>query len=123
MPVDLPFRDEVRTILQEAEGLRDARHESNVRLDHVGLSLLAHRESMACQILSDLTVNLDSLKRAVERSGDFTPVADASPISPEVRDLLHVALEDAVFLRAATLGSEHLLTALLASDMENPLSR
>ena len=113
MPVDLPFRDEVRMILQEAEELRDTRHESNVRLDHVGLSLLSHRESIACQILSDLTVNLDSLKRAVERSGDFTPTADAAQLSPEVRDLLHVALDDAVSLRASALGSEHLLTALL----------
>lgn len=84
--------------------------------EHVLLGLIALGQGVAITVLSRLGLNLEEVRKAVEKQisrGPDQGIVFNIPYTPRVRKVLALAAEDAKALHHAYVGTEHLLLGLL----------
>ncbi|NOZ62602.1 MAG: ATP-dependent Clp protease ATP-binding subunit [Calditrichaeota bacterium] len=84
--------------------------------EHLLLGLLKEGEGMAIDILTNLAVDLDELKKAVEdairTTGDTATIGDI-PLTKRAEKILKMAYMEADSFKSEVAGTEHLLLALV----------
>ena len=88
-----------------------------VGTEHILLAILRHGHNLAARVLNSLGVTEENVKakldELVKRSLEDTWVFGRLPGSPHFRNVIRRAIEEANGLQSPTIGSEHLLLALL----------
>ncbi len=87
--------------------------------EHILLGLLREEDSVAIKILKNLNVNMDELKREVERrsrQGGITLLIDISPNPDKYQKVIDYSKEEAKRLKHNYVGTEHILLALLRNS-------
>ena len=84
--------------------------------EHLLLGIVALGEGVAVDVLKSMGINLENLRREVERyaqPGGETQQEGAVPFSPYMRKIFYFAAEEARNMNYNYIGTEHLLLALL----------
>jgi ATP-dependent Clp protease ATP-binding subunit ClpC len=93
--------------------------------EHLLLGILRERSATAVQLLENLGVPTDDLRKAVEDNAPATaglPPFGNIPLTKQAEAVLKRTYIEAKALKAATIGTEHILLALL-SDAQNLASQ
>ena len=91
-----------------------------IGMEHFLLGILRDGEGMAVQVLTYLGVNLPELKKSIEKairntSGTAMDMEDIPIVKQAERTLKYVYLEARLF-KSETIGTEHLLLAILKDE-------
>jgi hypothetical protein len=90
-------------------------HHNFVGTEHVLLGLVGLGQGVACKVLQNLVVDLEALRREVEKQvgiGSDAP-AEIIPYTPRVKKVLALASREAQALNHTYVGTEHLFLGLL----------
>ena len=91
-----------------------------VGTEHILLAILRHGAGIGAAVLTDAGVTEESAREAVDnvlkRDMEDTWVFGRLPGSPHYRNVLALAIDEATQLEAPSIGSEHLLLALLREE-------
>lgn len=87
--------------------------------EHILLGLIAEGEGVAVQVIQNLGVDLEEMKKHVEetigsRSAKLRPVD--LPLSPRAKRVLDLAIGEARNVKVNYVGTEHILLGLLAEN-------
>jgi ATP-dependent Clp protease ATP-binding subunit ClpC len=87
--------------------------------EHILLGLIAEGEGVAVQVIQNLGVDLEEMKKQVEemigsRSAKLRPVD--LPLSPRAKRVLDLAIGEARNVKVNYVGTEHILLGLLAEN-------
>jgi ATP-dependent Clp protease ATP-binding subunit ClpC len=111
----------VSTVLVESRNVAARFGARRLSATHAAIALLAHGEGTACAALERLGCNLDELARALEPSTNPAGSAVSSamiPIAPDLERALETALREQQEQREPTLGTHHLLLAIMETCPE-----
>ncbi len=87
--------------------------------EHILLGLLKEEDSVAIKILKNLNIDLNELKKEVERrsrQGGNTLLLDISPNPDKYQKIIDYSKEEAKRLKHNYVGTEHILLALLRDN-------
>ncbi len=87
--------------------------------EHILLGLLREEDSVAIKILKNLNIDLNELKKEVERrsrQGNSTLLIDISPNPDKYQKIIDFSKEEAKRLKHNYVGTEHILLALLRDN-------
>lgn len=91
-----------------------------VGTEHVLLAILRHNDGLAARILTKHGVTearaREALEEIVKRQMEDTWVFGRLPGTPNYRNVVELAIDEATQLESKTIGSEHLLLGLLRDD-------
>lgn len=109
------FTDRARRVLvlSQEESRRLGHHEIGV--EHIILGLIAEGDGIACRALVGAGADLESARAAV---ADLIPTpvslpAGSPPFTPRAKEVLAGALREALAMRHAYIGPEHILLGVL----------
>jgi ATP-dependent Clp protease ATP-binding subunit ClpC len=113
------FTDRARKVMEftNEEALR-LNHEY-VGTEHILLGLMIEGSGVAANILKNLDIDLQKLRREIELivHRGLHPITEAKlPLTPRAKKVLEYAIEEARALGQKSLGMEHLLLGLLRED-------
>jgi ATP-dependent Clp protease ATP-binding subunit ClpC len=94
-------------------------HHDYIGTEHLLLGLVKEGEGVAAVVLTNLGVNTDDMRRAVENAVDIgseTLVLGEVPLNQEARSCLNYALDEARKMNHTYIGTEHLLLGLLREE-------
>jgi ATP-dependent Clp protease ATP-binding subunit ClpA len=109
------FAPPARRVLSEAKhAAEDLRH-NFIGTEHLLLGLLSVEDGIAAQVLHDLGVVSEEVKRGVQELVGSGPkaVVDNFPFTPRSKKTLELAFRHALSLGHNYIGTEHILLALL----------
>jgi len=113
------FTDRVRKVLQMSrEEAASLRHEY-VDTEHLLLGLIREGEGVATAVLVNLKVDLEEVRRKVEKAvkkGRTTPAGPDLPYTSRAKKVLELAMSETHELRHSYVGTEHLLLGLLREE-------
>lgn len=98
----------------EARGLKH----SYIGTEHILLGLLREAESVGCEALEKLGVEVDEVRRKVGvivGLGDVTPMGQI-PFTPRAKKVLEFSLREALSLGHNYVGTEHILLGLVREN-------
>ena len=113
------FTERVRKVISLAREEAIKLHHDHIGTEHLLLGLVKEGEGVAAVVLTNLGMNLDDLRRAVENSvasGTETPVLGEVPLNQEARSSLNYAVDEARKMNHTNIGTEHLLLGLLREE-------
>jgi ATP-dependent Clp protease ATP-binding subunit ClpC len=113
------FTDRVRKVIHLARQEAIRLHHDYIGTEHLLLGLLKEGEGVAAIVLTNLGLNLDDVRRAVEHAvgeGSETITLGEIPYNQEARQALNYAVEEARSLNHSYVGTEHLLLGLLREE-------
>ncbi len=113
------FTDRVRKVIHLARQEALRLHHDYIGTEHLLLGLLKEGEGVAAIVLTNLGLNLDDVRRAVENAvgeGSETITLGEIPYNQEARQALNYAVEEARSLNHSYVGTEHLLLGLLREE-------
>lgn len=87
--------------------------------EHILLGLLREEDSVAIKILKNLSIDLNELRKEVERrsrQGSNTLLLDISPNPDKYQKIIDYSKEEAKRLKHNYVGTEHILLALLRDN-------
>ncbi len=87
--------------------------------EHILLGLLKEEDSVAIKILKNLNIDLNELKKEIERrsrQGGNTLLLDISPNPDKYQKIIDYSKEEAKRLKHNYVGTEHILLALLRDN-------
>lgn len=87
--------------------------------EHILLGLLREEDSVAIKILTNLNINLNELRKEVEkrtREGSGALLLDVSQGQDKYQKMIEVSKEEAKRLKHNYVGTEHILLALLRDN-------
>lgn len=111
------FTDQTKAVVEYSrqEALRLGH--DYIGTEHLLLGILKDGQGAATQALTDLGINLGSLKHSIEvyfsTSGKRSKVNTDVPFSPRAKQILDIATEEAKIAAVRHVGVEHLLLSLL----------
>ena len=109
------FTERARKVLTLAQEESTRFNHNYIGTEHLLLGLLREREGVAAQVLSNLGVELNRVRSAVEfiiGRGDRMVVAEVG-LTPRAKKVIELAVEESRRLKQHYIGTEHLLLGLL----------
>lgn len=110
------FTERARRILTLAqEEARRLAHDY-IGSEHILLGLIREGEGMACEVLNQLGINLESVRIEVEKhisKGSGIPTMGNATFTPHAKRVLEMAVDEARTLNHNYVGTEHLLLGLI----------
>ncbi len=94
-------------------------HHDYIGTEHILLGILKEGGGVAALVLTNLGVNLDDLRRAVENAVNYgreAIVVGEIPLNQEARAAINYAIEEAKEMNHSYIGTEHLLLGLLREE-------
>ena len=91
-------------------------HHEYIGTEHILLGLIQEGQGVAANVLKSMNVDLDKIRREVEKIVKAGPAHEPSvqiPFTPRAKKVVELALEEAGELGHNYIGTEHLLLALL----------
>jgi len=113
------FTERVRKVIALARQEAIRLHHDYIGTEHLLLGLAKEGEGVAAVVLTNLGMNLEDLRRAVENavnSGSETLVLGEVPLNQEARSALNHAVDEARKMNHTYIGTEHLLLGLLREE-------
>ena len=113
------FTERVRKVISLARQEAVRLHHDYIGTEHLLLGLVKEGEGVAAVVLTNLGINTDDLRRAVENAvdaGSETLVLGEVPLNQEARSCLNYALDEARKMNHTYIGTEHLLLGLLREE-------
>jgi len=113
------FTERVRKVISLARQEAVRLHHDYIGTEHLLLGLVKEGEGVAAVVLTNLGVNTEDLRRAVENAVDIgseTLVLGEVPLNQEARSCLNYALDEARKMNHTYIGTEHLLLGLLREE-------
>jgi ATP-dependent Clp protease ATP-binding subunit ClpC len=113
------FTDRVRKVLNYARQEAVRLHHDYIGTEHILLGIVKEGEGVAAVVLTNLGINLDDLRRAVENAvptGFETLVLGDLPFNQEAKSALNYAVDEARKMNHTYVGTEHLLLGLLREE-------
>lgn len=109
------FTDRARHVLTLAQEEAQQFQHSFLGTEHLLLGLLSEREGVASQVLSNLGIEADRVRSAVEaRIGRGEgPVTGEASFTPRAKKVMELAVNEAHHLKHHYIGTEHLLLGLI----------
>lgn len=111
------FTDNLMKILQLAREEAVRLGHDHIGTEHLLLSLIRQGEGIAVQVLLNLGLDLEELRRSVEETiiSDEPSVTAIGmpPFTPQAKQILQIAANEAKEMRTNFIGTEHLLLALV----------
>ncbi|MFI7599420.1 ATP-dependent Clp protease ATP-binding subunit [Actinoplanes sp. NPDC049681] len=109
------FTDQARRVVVLAQQETRLLHHHDIGTEHLLLGLVGEGESVAAQALSDLDVTLEMTRAKVAETlgeGREAPGLHV-PFTPDAKNVLELALREALKLGHNHIGPEHILLALV----------
>ncbi len=120
------FTPRARQTLVLAQREAERLNHDSLGTGHLLLGLAALNEGVAVEILKSMDINLERLRYEVEKvtppGNGRTRKSGAIPITPRLRNILNIALNEARAMNYNFVGTEHLLLAILR-DGESEAAR
>ncbi len=113
------FTERVRKVINLAREEAIRLHHDYIGTEHLLLGLVKEGEGVAATVLTNLGINLDDLRRAVENvvpAGSETLVLGEVPLNQEARSSINYSLDEARKMNHTYIGTEHLLLGLLREE-------
>jgi ATP-dependent Clp protease ATP-binding subunit ClpA len=114
------FSERVRHILSNARTEADRFGQNAVAPEHILLALLKEPDGVACGVLQNLNVDVDSVREEIEqrvpRGDAVEPLPDALPYTAAAKAVLERTMAQAQAMMHSYVGTEHLLLGLLNSE-------
>lgn len=113
------FTDRVRKVMSYARQEAIRLHHDYIGTEHIILGIVKEGEGVAAVVLTNLGINLDDLRRAVENAvpaGYETLVLGEVPLNQEAKSALNYAVDEARKMNHTYVGTEHLLLGLLREE-------
>ncbi len=110
------FTPRAQQVLQLARKEADRFNHGYVGTEHLLLGLIALGQGVAVNVLQRMGVNLDTVRREVEKAvgvGPETKTIGNVPFTPRVKKVLALAGSEARSLNHSYVGTEHILLGLL----------
>ncbi len=109
------FTEQARKVLSLSQ--EEARHfqHNYIGTEHLLLGLVREQEGIAAKVLSNLGVELNNARRAVEfiiGRGDRVVVGEIG-LTPRAKKVITLAIDEAQRLHHPSIGTEHLLLGLV----------
>ncbi|UCG43956.1 MAG: ATP-dependent Clp protease ATP-binding subunit [candidate division WOR-3 bacterium] len=113
------FTERVRKVISLARQEAVRLYHDHIGTEHLLLGLVKEGEGVAAVVLTNLGINLDDLRRAVENAvttGSETLVLGEVPLNQEARSALNYAVDEARKMNHTYIGTEHMLLGLLREE-------
>jgi len=110
------FTERARKVLVLAKEEARRFNHDYIGTEHVLLGLIREGEGVACAVLQNLGINLDMVRKELERliaAGSVASVLGDIPFTPRAKKALELAAEEARFLGHNYIGTEHILLGLI----------
>jgi ATP-dependent Clp protease ATP-binding subunit ClpC len=113
------FSDRVRRVLQLArEEAARLRHQY-VDSEHILLGIVRDSEGVAAAVLTHLNVDLEEIKKRIDKAvkkGTVAPAGPDLPYTSPAKHVLELAMTESRELNHSYVGTEHLLLGLLREN-------
>jgi len=109
------FTDRVKKVLQYSREESARLGHDYIGTEHLLLGLVKEGQGVAVAVLSNLGIQLDALKRAIEdavQTSSGSMVLSEVPFTPMAKQVLEIAAQEAREMNNNYIGTEHLLLAL-----------
>ncbi len=113
------FTERVRRVITLARQEAIRLHHDYIGTEHILLGLVKEGEGVGAVVLTNVGINLDDLRRAVENAvstGSETLVLGEVPLNQEARSALNYAVDEARKMNHTYIGTEHILLGLLREE-------
>ena len=113
------FTERARKVLVLAKEEARRFNHDYIGTEHILLGLLREGEGVACAVLQNLGVDLNRLRKELERlisPGSITTIGGDLPFTPRAKKALELAAEEARNLGHNYIGTEHILLGLLREE-------
>jgi ATP-dependent Clp protease ATP-binding subunit ClpC len=113
------FTDRARKIISLAQKEAERFRHDYIGTEHLLLGLVKEGSGVAVTALSNLNVDVEKVRREVERLvvvNDKPPAGGPLPFTPQAKHVLERAAEEARALGHPYIGTEHILLGLLAEQ-------
>jgi len=110
------FTERARKVLVLAKEEARRFNHDYIGTEHILLGLIREGEGVACAVLQNLGINLDTLRREVEKlvaPGSAASSLGDIPFTPRAKKSLELAAEEARILGHNYIGTEHILLGLI----------
>jgi ATP-dependent Clp protease ATP-binding subunit ClpC len=110
------FTERARKVMSLARREAQRLHHEYIGTEHILLGLVQEGQGVAANVLKSLEIDLDKLRREVEKIVKPGPASEPAvqiPFTPRAKKVVELALEEANTLSHNYIGTEHLLLALL----------
>src|SRR5437868_4130030 len=110
------FTERARKVLSLAQEEAQRFQHNYIGTEHLLLGLVREGEGVAAQVLTNLGVELDKVRNAIEfiiGRGDRVVLGEVG-LTPRAKKVIELAVDEARRLNHHYIGTEHLLLALLA---------
>lgn len=109
------FTGRARKVLTLAQEEAQRFQHNYIGTEHLLLGLVREGEGVAAKVLTNLGVQLDDVRRAVEfiiGRGDKV-VTDEIGLTPRAKKVIELAVDEATLLKHQYIGTEHILLGLV----------
>jgi ATP-dependent Clp protease ATP-binding subunit ClpA len=116
------FNDRAKRVLALSQDEAIRFNHNYIGTEHLLLGLVREGEGVAARVLDSLNVDLSKLRTHVEFTigrGDSTKTPSEITLSPQVKKVIDLAIDEARKLGHSHVGTEHLLLGIVR-DTENP---
>jgi ATP-dependent Clp protease ATP-binding subunit ClpC len=109
------FTDRARRVVVLAQEEARLLNHAYIGTEHILLGLMAEEESIAARALTQLGVDLDQVRDAVEEIiGTGTePAPGQIPFTPRAKKVLELSLRESIGLSHNYIGTEHILLGIV----------
>ena len=112
------FTDRARKVMQLANQQAQRFRHEYIGTEHMLLGLIAEGSGVAANVLKNLDIDLDMVRREVEKIVQYCPGTEdippgRLPQTPRTKKVIEYAIEEARGLNHNYVGTEHLLLGLL----------
>ena len=110
------FSDQVKQVMQLAREEAARLGHNYIGTEHLLLGIIRGGKSTAVQVLTNLNLNLESIKQSID---DFVASSGSSmtmgevPFTPRAKQILEIAANEAKEMKSRVVRTSHLLLALL----------
>ena len=113
------FTDRARQVMSLANQEAQRFNHEFTGTEHILLGLVKEGTGVATNVLKNLDVDLDKIRREVEKiitAGPDKVTTSYLPHTPRAKKVIEYAIEEAPFLNHNYIGTEHLLLGLLKEE-------
>lgn len=112
------FTDSARRVVVLAQEESKLLNHGHIGTEHLLLGMLAEREGVAANALTDMGLTLESQREQVERTVGRGQLKQPThvPFTPHAKKVLEDALRQALLLHHNHIGTEHLLLGLIKQE-------
>ena len=113
------FNDRAKRVLALAQDEAIRFNHNYMGTEHLLLGLVREGEGVAARVLDSLNVDLSKLRTEVERTigrGDSTHSPSEITLSPEMKKVIQLAIDEARKLGHSHVGTEHLLLGIVREN-------